>query len=581
MPFSGTVLNSQVPFGIVPQAADVSFWADGLCTQPPGTPRTLPGGSDLAAWYNARDTSSMTIDGSDRVSLWQDRSGRSDEPGLVLPGVAGNYASAPDSAELSITGDIDLQARLSPHALTGFPTILAKDNAATGNRGYRLLFLSTGELQLALSSNGTALSTATSSVPANISLLSFGWVRVTWRQSDGRVQFFTAPDAEVPVFTQLGTAGSIAIASIFDNNAAVEVGSRNAGAADPFNGIIHRAIIRNGIDGPVVFDADFTKQPKGTTSFTEDSVNAATVTVNQSGDLPARITGERDLYQGTVTKMPVYLGPVAQSSLNTDLTTWIANLSTIDSATQFTTSGTAGVYRTGLLPGRRYRLVADFTTGASAVTFVNALAASPTVLAGPGTVEFMSTGTILYIRNADAGTTTFSQLELTLLPNTTPYLYFDGSNDFLKAPPFALSQPTTVYFVGEQVTWTSGRYLLDGGAAANSGALVQTTATPQLNLHAGTSAAGNTGAAVSTRVVIAAVFDGASSSLRVNLGTATTGNAGTTAANGLTVGANGAATAANFGNMAVSEIVEYAAAHDTATQDRVIRALARQGSIAV
>jgi len=48
------------------------------------------------------------------------------------------------------------------------------------------------------------------------------------------------------------------------------------------SGTVHRVIVENGFDGAgsVVFDADFDAEAAETVSFTEDSANAATVTVN-------------------------------------------------------------------------------------------------------------------------------------------------------------------------------------------------------------------------------------------------------------------------------------------------------------
>lgn len=131
---------------------------------------------------------------------------------------------------------------------------------------------------------------------------------------------------------------------------------------------------------------------------------------------------------------------------------------------------------------------------------------------------------------------------------------------------YAQAQPLTTYVFGEQVSWTSGDVLIDG-TTANSGAIVQTTSTPQLNLNAGTSAAANTGFAVKTFGMLVAVFNGAASLLGVNRTAPTTGNAGAGAPNGLTSMADGGM--ANNANMFEGEILQYSGAHDQATRDRV------------
>jgi len=155
-------------------------------------------------------------------------------------------------------------------------------------------------------------------------------------------------------------------------------------------------------------------------------------------------------------------------------------------------------------------------------------------------------------------------------------LYIDGVNDFLRSPAFSLPQPVSRYTVGKHVSWTSGDYLLDGATAANGAALIQTTSTPQLNLNAGSSVAANTGLVLQTISVIAEVFNGAASFLTIARQAATTGDAGAGAPNGVTIGASGAATAANFGNMTISEHLVYAAAHKTNFSLRILMWLWRK-----
>lgn len=161
---------------------------------------------------------------------------------------------------------------------------------------------------------------------------------------------------------------------------------------------------------------------------------------------------------------------------------------------------------------------------------------------------------------------------------TGNYLTFDGSNDYLKAAAFPLAQPTTVYLVGSQVTWTSGDYILDGNSLA-SGAILQNVGTPTIQIHAGSNTANNAGWAVGTNAVITAVFNGAASSDRVNRLAAVVANAGAGNMGGLTLGAAGNASAP--ANITVSAVLVYAAAHDFSTQNRVINLLARLCKVAI
>ena len=268
----------------------------------------------LEAWFDETDPSSMIMDSANRVSLIADKSGNSSTNVLCLNGVAGNYASAPDSAALSLTTLLDIRARVSLNDWSpAAETCLVSKAAAAGQTSYIFRVPSTGaNLQLVLSNDGTAATQATSSATVPFTDLSAGWVRVTWRGSDGRVQFFTASDqsGNPSSWTQLGTDQNIGYASIFDSTSILEIGTRLSGTVSPAAGVVYRAQIRNNIldDGTgIVFDANFATAAKLAPSFTESSSNAATVTINTSGATGARISGARDLYQGTAANQPIYL----------------------------------------------------------------------------------------------------------------------------------------------------------------------------------------------------------------------------------------------------------------------------------
>lgn len=142
--------------------------------------------------------------------------------------------------------------------------------------------------------------------------------------------------------------------------------------------------------------------------------------------------------------------------------------------------------------------------------------------------------------------------------NGRPALVFDGVNDSL-AVSFALTQPTTVFIVFSQISWTNFDMVFDGGAVSNDMSLQQATASPGLAIRAGGAAAAlNNNLAVGTFGLVTSIFDGASSLIQVNSTAATTGNPGTNAGAGLRVGVRGAG-GANFGNISVAEIIVMAA----------------------
>jgi hypothetical protein len=182
---------------------------------------------------------------------------------------------------------------------------------------------------------------------------------------------------------------------------------------------------------------------------------------------------------------------------------------------------------------------------------------------------------------ADAGT---NGITGTLATGCNPILYrpmtcvwFDGSDDYMKAPAFALSQPETVYFVGKQVTWTNGEGFYDGNANQTM-LLYQSTSTPRVDAFAsGAGFNGGTGLTLQTSSVVSTVFNTSSSSNRINRSTASTGTVGSVAANGFLIGSNGSPSA--YANITVSEVLIRSASDGPYIQDRIIRYAGRKWGI--
>ena len=211
---------------------------------------------------------------------------------LSLPGVTGNYASTPDSATLDITGDIEIVVRVALDNWT--PTteqgLVSKWLSTTNQRGYAFSITSTGQpifywsdLGTVTSSGGGSTSVTTTGVTDGSAL----WLKVTFDVDNGAggrdLKFWWAPDQvpEPSSWTQLGTTTTTAgVTSIFANTEPLCIGQGQTSGISRAAGKFYRAIVRNGIGGSTVFDADFTTRSIGATSFTEST--GKTVTVNGS-----------------------------------------------------------------------------------------------------------------------------------------------------------------------------------------------------------------------------------------------------------------------------------------------------------
>lgn len=188
----------------------------------------------------------------------------------ILAGAGTNsYASTPDTAGLSITGDIDIRVEASAYGGTaawdpsGVATmyIASKWNSAVSERSWLFYLSFDGTLQFAWSSTGTTTAgTMVSTVAVSNPDERTKAVRVTFDVNNGAggktATFYTAPDITGP-WTQLGapvtTAGTT---SIFDSTSTVKAGT--FGAVTAVTGlIIHHMQVLNGIAGPAVLDADF------------------------------------------------------------------------------------------------------------------------------------------------------------------------------------------------------------------------------------------------------------------------------------------------------------------------------------
>ncbi len=242
---------------------------------------------------SSSNAATVTINSVPRAAYLQD--------GLVLPGTANNYASAPDSAALSITSDMEIvvKAKMTDWTPAATSTLVSKFNLSA-NRSYTFYISTAGQLVFIRNQTGSASNiTYTGGIPAFTNGTTY-WLKMTYDQTDGsvsRCRFYYAADqsSEPGSWTEIGSGITSAdVTGIYDSTATLDIGAQVGG--NSLQGTIYRAIVRNGIGGATVFDADFESATDYAKTFTESSSNAATVTINNTVDA----------IQTTGSKQPTY-----------------------------------------------------------------------------------------------------------------------------------------------------------------------------------------------------------------------------------------------------------------------------------
>lgn len=203
---------------------------------------------------------------------------------LLLDGSSGCYASTPDAAANSITGDIDIRCQVAMDDWTPASQIcLVAKFVQTGNqRAWALAVASGGQLLLYSTPDGTNASAvnATSTAATGFTNETKHWVRATLDVNDGggnRVyRFYTSEDGVT--WTQLGsTVTTAGVTTIFDSSAAVQISGIDVSASQNFAGKVYRAQIYNGIAGTLAVDFNLANVIKGATSISTPTGEVWTV----------------------------------------------------------------------------------------------------------------------------------------------------------------------------------------------------------------------------------------------------------------------------------------------------------------
>lgn len=188
-----------------------------------------------------------------------------------------------DTAALDVTGDIDMRIEIAPQFWAGYSATLtnlgwsmATKWAGAGNRSWFLGTTSDGRVQFTWSADGTNSITAQSTEPVRASPGGRIVVRVTLDVNNGAsgntTTFYTSTSTAGP-WEQLGApVVKTGTTSIFSSTVALWVGDDSS---IPLSTRIERKIyrfeMRNGINGTVVANPDWSIQNVGLTSFTDSA----------------------------------------------------------------------------------------------------------------------------------------------------------------------------------------------------------------------------------------------------------------------------------------------------------------------
>lgn len=242
---------------------------------------------------------------------------------LDLPGTTGNRSTTPDSAAVSVTGDLDLRidAALVSWA-SGLSQHFFAKNSGTPNISYDFILQGSGVLQATISQDGsTSPVNVASTVAIGFTAGSRGWARVTVDIDNGAggvdVKFWKSTDYNADTgtgsWTQIGTTRTVAgaLTNIKDGAAQVSVGANNAGTGNLLNGKVYRTLIYSGIDGSRVADFNPNLASDGATSVV--AATGETWSLAVSGSPHARFEDDLSMFGA----------PACVASMSPSLTTAI------------------------------------------------------------------------------------------------------------------------------------------------------------------------------------------------------------------------------------------------------------------
>lgn len=189
-----------------------------------------------------------------------------------------SYVQCPDTAGISITGDMEFQLDLTLDNWNSSQILAAK--WASGQASWLLLLWNDGTLQFQWSQDGSSINAARTSVSVPLPPSRRMSLRVTLAVATGTVTYYTGPPGlSSPSWTQLGSPIVLGANNVFNSTAPLQIGYGPSSGTGFFGyyGKLHAAQLLSGIGGTAKASPDFTAQTPGTTSFSDAQSNTWTL----------------------------------------------------------------------------------------------------------------------------------------------------------------------------------------------------------------------------------------------------------------------------------------------------------------
>lgn len=194
---------------------------------------------------------------------------------LRCTGATSSKLTTPDSASVSVVGDLDVRAKVALTDWTPAAACAFVAKYVTGARSFRFGVNANGTVDFRFTSDGTTAQVRASTTATGVTDGATKWIRAVLDVDNGAaghdVLFYTSDDGSS--WSQLGTTVTTAgTTSLADTATSLTIGD----AIDnnvPVTGVIYYAELRDGIDGTVVASFDAAAQFQHSRVFQDAQAN--------------------------------------------------------------------------------------------------------------------------------------------------------------------------------------------------------------------------------------------------------------------------------------------------------------------